>query len=68
MNENGKALDELRDEKWLWDLALLYDVIWHLNDVNTKLQVQQTLFSDMFQAIKCIKNEIETILGTAGKY
>jgi hypothetical protein len=26
MNENGKALDELCDEKWLWDLALLYDV------------------------------------------
>jgi hypothetical protein len=64
MNENGNVVDECNDEKWLWDLALLCDISWHLNDV----QVWQTLVSDMFRVIKSFQNEAETVLRTAGKY
>jgi hypothetical protein len=40
MNEKGKAMAELSDEKWLWDLALLCDISHDLNYSNTKLQSQ----------------------------
>jgi hypothetical protein len=37
-NEKCKIAAELSDRKWLRDLALLYDISYHLNDLNTKLQ------------------------------
>jgi hypothetical protein len=37
MNEKGKVVAELSDEKWLWDLALLCDISHHVNDLNIKL-------------------------------
>jgi hypothetical protein len=40
MNEKGKVVAELSDEKWLWDAAFLCDISHHLNDINTKLQGQ----------------------------
>jgi hypothetical protein len=45
----------------------MINISWHLNDVNTKLQLQQTFVSDVYWAIKGFQNEAETIFGTAGK-
>jgi hypothetical protein len=39
MNEKGKVVAELIDEKWLWDLAFLCDISYHVNDLNTILKV-----------------------------
>jgi hypothetical protein len=51
MNEKGKVVAELRDEKWLSDLALLRDISHHVNYSNINLQGQQILTPDMFGAI-----------------
>jgi hypothetical protein len=32
MNEKGKVVTEVSDEKWLWDLALLFDISHLVND------------------------------------
>jgi hypothetical protein len=37
MNEEGKIVAELSDEKWLWDLPLLCHIIHHVNDLNISL-------------------------------
>jgi hypothetical protein len=34
MNEKGKVMAKLSDVKWLWDLALLCDISYHVNDLN----------------------------------
>jgi hypothetical protein len=44
MNEKGKVVVELGDEKWLWDLALLCDIRNHVNDLNTNFKVNRTSF------------------------
>jgi hypothetical protein len=44
------SMTELGDEKWLLGLVLLCDSSQHLNDLNTKLQGQQKLVSDIFEA------------------
>jgi hypothetical protein len=44
MNEKDKVVAELSDENWPWDLALLCDISHHINDLNTKVQGQQTHF------------------------
>jgi hypothetical protein len=51
MNEKSKVVAVLSDEKWLSDLTLLRDVSHHVNDLNTKLQVQQKVISDRFGAV-----------------
>jgi hypothetical protein len=35
VNEKGKVVAELSDEKWLWDLALLCDINHHVNYLHT---------------------------------
>jgi hypothetical protein len=41
MNEKGKVVTELSDEKWLYYLTLLCDSSNYVNDSNTKSQGQQ---------------------------
>jgi hypothetical protein len=52
MSEEGKVVAELSDEKWIWNLALLCDICHHVNDLNAKLEGQQTVISDMFGAVR----------------
>jgi hypothetical protein len=51
MNEKDKSVAGFSDENFLWHLALLCGTSHHLNDLNTKLQGQQKLISDMFGAV-----------------
>jgi hypothetical protein len=32
VNEKGKVVPEISDEKWLWDLTLLNDISHRVND------------------------------------
>jgi hypothetical protein len=59
MNEKGKVMAELSDEKWIWDLALLCDISNHVNYLNTKLQDQQKLISDMFGAVRAFEIKLK---------
>jgi hypothetical protein len=51
MNEKGKIVAKLSDKNWFWDLALLCNISYYINNLNTKLQGQQKLLSDMFGAV-----------------
>jgi hypothetical protein len=51
VNEEGKVVAELGDEKWLWDLALLCDQPAR-ECLNTKFQEQLKLISNMFGVVK----------------
>jgi hypothetical protein len=55
LNEKGKVVIELCDEKWLWNFALLCDISHYLNDLNTKLKDQQKLISDMSRAARAFE-------------
>jgi len=48
VNDKGKVVAELSDEKWHWDLALLSDVSIHSEYLITELQGQPELMCDMF--------------------
>jgi hypothetical protein len=48
MNEDSKVVVELCDQKWLWNLTLLCDIMDRLKDFDTKLLGRQKLVSDMF--------------------
>jgi hypothetical protein len=43
---------------WHWNLALLCDVS-HINDLNTKVQGQNKLISDMFGAVRAFEVKLE---------
>jgi hypothetical protein len=47
MNQKGKVVLELSDEKWLWNLTLLCDISHHLY---VGIQNQQKLISHVFGA------------------
>lgn len=57
INEKGKVITELGSEKRLWDLALLCDTRHHYYNLNTKLQGQERLISDMFQAVRTFETD-----------
>jgi hypothetical protein len=59
MNEKGKVLAELGDEKWFLDLASVCDIGHHLSDLNTKLQRKQKLISDMFGCVRTLEMKLE---------
>jgi hypothetical protein len=58
MNEKGKAVVELSDATWLLDLALLY-ISHHVNDLNTELQGQQKLISNMYGAVEVFSMKLK---------
>jgi hypothetical protein len=51
VNEKGKVMDKLSDEKLFWDLALQCDTSCYMCDLNTKFQCRQELISYMFGAV-----------------
>jgi hypothetical protein len=59
MNEKGKVVAKLSDEKWLWDLALLCDISPHISDLNTKLQGPQKLISDIFGVVRAFEMKLK---------
>jgi hypothetical protein len=47
------------DEKGLCDLALLYDISHHVNNLNTKLQGQYKVIFDMFGAVRAFEMKLK---------
>jgi hypothetical protein len=58
MNEKVKVVAKLSVEKWLWDFTLLCNISHYINDLNTKLQGQQKLISDMFRAVTAFEMKL----------
>jgi hypothetical protein len=58
MNGKGKVVAKFSDKRWLWDFTLLCSTSHYINDLNTKLQGQQKLISDMFRAITAFKMKL----------
>lgn len=52
INEKCKLSAELSDQKCHWDLALLCDIIHHVNDLNTKFKDTQELIFDIFGTVR----------------
>jgi hypothetical protein len=52
---------DLSYDKLLWDLALLYDISHHFNDLNAKLLCQQTHINEflMFWAVRDLKMKLK---------
>jgi hypothetical protein len=63
-NRKGEDVTELRDKKWLWNLALLCDMNNYLNDLNNNLKGQQTHVWYVW-GCQSFWNEAETISETA---
>jgi hypothetical protein len=59
MNEKGKVLAKLSDEKWLWNLAMLCDISHHINNLNTKLKSQQKLISGMSGVVRAFEMKLK---------
>jgi hypothetical protein len=49
--EKGKNFEELNDEGWVADLALLVVVSGHLNNFNKQLQRKDELITNMYDSI-----------------
>jgi hypothetical protein len=54
MNEKGKVVSELTDEKWLWNLTFLCSASYYLNGLNNRLHCQQFRF-DMLGAVRAFE-------------
>jgi hypothetical protein len=55
-----KCQNPLPSKKWLWDLALLSAICYHLK-LNTKLQGHQKLISNMFGAVRASEMKVKLI-------
>jgi hypothetical protein len=64
MNEEGKVVAELSNEKWLWYLSLPCDFNQHLSYLNIKFWSQQKLISHVFGIVRAFQSEAETISET----
>jgi hypothetical protein len=61
MNEKGKVVAELSDEKWLWNLALLCVISHHLNDLKYQTSTSTELISDTFGAVRAFEMKLENV-------
>jgi hypothetical protein len=57
----GKVVAELTDEKWLWDLAPQCDISHQIHDLNTRIQGQKKLISDIFRAVRAFKMKLKLL-------
>ena len=58
MESKGKDTTELRDKKFLCEVAFLCDISTHLNDLNLKLQGRGHIICDMYSEVKAFKNKL----------
>jgi hypothetical protein len=59
MNEEGRIVVELTDEKWLRDLALLCYISHEVKDLNTNHKGQEKLIYDMFGAVRACEMKLK---------
>jgi hypothetical protein len=60
MTENGKTVPQLRDDKWILELAFLVDITY-LNELNVKLQGKDKLLSDKFSDEKTFEIKLKLL-------
>ena len=59
MEDKGQPMPELSDTAWLADLAFLVDMTRHLNVLNTNLQGQNAVVSQLYSHIKAFGNKLQ---------
>ena len=58
MESKGKCTTELRDKKFLCELAFLCDILSHLNGLNMQLQGWGHVITDMYAAVRAFKTKL----------
>ena len=59
MDMKGKPVDELRDSKWLCDLAFMVDITKHLSELNVKHQGPNQLLSALVSNVKTFEGKLK---------
>lgn len=67
-NEKIKPCPQLNDIEWLWDLAILTDITYHLNLLNLKLQGKEKRVSILFGTVKSFQNKSSLFLNQIKKF
>ena len=55
---NARRRDELSDLKFWLEVALLTDIMTHMNELNTNLQGKEKLASDLYSEVKCFVEKL----------
>lgn len=55
MEIKEKPVPELSNKEWLCDLSFLVDITTHLNELNTKLQTENQIVTEMYGNICALK-------------
>ena len=58
MENRGKDTNELKDKKFLCELAFLSDIVSHLDVLNLQLQGRGHIITDMYAAVKAFKTKL----------
>ena len=58
MESKGKDATELWDERFLCELAFLFDILSHLDMLNLPLQGQSPVITDMYAAVRAFKTKL----------
>lgn len=59
MTEQKKPVKELKNQEWLWKLAVLVDLTSHMNYLNLKLQGENLSVCDLFWQIKAFRRKLK---------
>uniref|UniRef100_A0A8C1LT94 Uncharacterized protein n=1 Tax=Cyprinus carpio TaxID=7962 RepID=A0A8C1LT94_CYPCA len=59
MENKGKPVVELSDDKWLCDLAFMVDITKHLSELNVKLQGPNQLLSSLLSNVKSFEAKLK---------
>ncbi|CAF88181.1 unnamed protein product, partial [Tetraodon nigroviridis] len=57
LDNKGKDTTQLRDERFLCEMAFLCDITSHLNAVNLQLQGRGRVISDMYRTVKAFQTK-----------
>jgi hypothetical protein len=57
----GKSIAQLKDDKWVCDLAFLIDVTGYLNEMNLKLQTQGQMVHELYGHVKAFCTKLRLL-------
>ena len=58
LENTEKDTTELKDNKFLYELAFLYDILSHIDVLNLQLQGRGHIITDMYVAVKAFKTKL----------
>lgn len=58
MTDKNRPVPELSDVLWIWKLAFIVDLTEYINDLNLKLQGENSLISDLYSHVKAFRQKL----------